>query len=236
MDTVKRGYYGLVERPKFEDAVDASKTALRIPVPDRKYKRQIFSLYREKLLENEKLAAGFELNGYEYRLKDAPVPESVIHVQPSPSADDALFEVMARQQKAHWETVEERRMRHRIDEETRLQYSSERHAQLVYLHTQGHTSQILQGEVPLDERFAETVEPAAAFGHVIPRKVVVRRGAPQNLPQAAGRPAQPEFPTFRELNMGQIRLEGDMAGQELATSTAPSYESLRQAANVPLGY
>ena len=48
MDTVKRGYYGLVERPKFEDAVDASKTALRIPVPDRKYKRQIFSLYRER--------------------------------------------------------------------------------------------------------------------------------------------------------------------------------------------
>ena len=48
MDTVKRGYYGLVERPKFEDAVDASKTALRIPVPDRKYKRQIFSLYIER--------------------------------------------------------------------------------------------------------------------------------------------------------------------------------------------
>ena len=233
MDTIKRGYAGLIERPKFEDAVDASRTSLRIPVPDRKFKKQIFSLYREKLLENEKLAAGFELNGYEHRLKDSPIPEAVIHVQPSPSADDALFEVMAERHKAYWENEQDRRLRHRVDEETRLQYSSERHSDLMQLHTQGHHSAILQGEVPLEERFTETLEPGAAQGHVIPKKTV-QRAAPHNLPRASGYAAYPEFPTFRELNMGQIRLTGSKTGVE-SPRAAESYESLRHTANVPMG-
>ena len=234
MDTVKRGYYGLAEKPKFEDALDVAKTSLRIPLPDRAAKRAVYSLYREKLLENEKIAAGFELNGYEHRLKDSPVPEAVIHVQPSPSADDALFEEVARQHQTLWENEQQRLMRHKVDAEAVLQHSYERHGDLSLAYTQGLNSHILQGEVPLDEVFTETLEAGAAQGYVVQRRTV-KRAAPHNMPQACGRPAHPEFTTFRELNMGQIRLEGDVAGERLP-KFGESYESLRHSANVPRDY
>jgi len=231
MVAVRHSYYGLAERPKFEQALDAALTSLRIPLPDRAAKRSANSLYRAKMLENEKIAAGMELNGYEHRLSDATIPEAVIHVQPSPSADDALFESIARQHQSHFETLQEQRVRHRVDEETRLTYSSERHGDLMRIHSQGRYSHILGGEATLDEQMSVTLEEGPALGHVYEKKTV-NRAAPPNLPRANGYGAFSEFPTYRELNAGQVRLEGDVAGHQLP-KVGESYESLRDSAALP---
>jgi hypothetical protein len=230
MNEIKRSYYGLAERPKFEQALDAALTSLRIPLPDRAAKRQANSLYRAKMLENEKIAAGMELNGMEYRLSNATVPEAVIHVQPSPSADDALFEAIAQHHQTHFENEQERRMRHQVDEQTRQNYMGERHGDLMRIHSQGRTSHILHGEASLDERMSVELEEGLVPGHVYEKKAV-NRAAPPNLPPASGDVAFPEFPTYRELNQGQVRMEGVM-GQQLP-KTGESYESLRDSAALP---
>jgi hypothetical protein len=182
------------------------------------------------MLENEKIAAGMELNGMEYRLSNATVPEAVIHVQPSPSADDALFEAIARHHQTHVENEQERRMRHQVDEQTRQNFMGERHGDLMRIHSQGRTSHILQGKATFDERMFVELEEGLVPGHVYEKKAV-NRAAPPNMPNASGYVAFPEFPTYRELNQGQVRLEGAM-GQQLP-KTGESYESLRDSAALP---
>ena len=55
--------------------------------------------------------------------------------------------------------------------------------------------------------------------------------APPQLPQATGYPAQREFATFRELNMGQVRLTGKRTGHVDFSRQGDSYESFRRVTN-----
>ncbi len=68
----------------------------------------------------------------------------------------------------------------------------------------------------------------ASSGHESPRdtgRAGVRHGVAIRLPQAAGRPAAPQFKTFRELN------HGDRAPSSAAAAVQPgqdeSYETMR---------
>ena len=234
MEETKFGYYGLREKPTFEKALDAAKKPLRIPLPDRPAKRAIMSLYRAKLLENAQIAAGFDLARTEHSLSDETAPAAVIFVQPSPSADDALFEEMAKNSHRLWENEAQRQLRHRVDEEARQRMRGERHGDLSEIYSQGGTSAILQAQVPLDVRFKEETEDHEAQGYKVQR-LTVDRAAPVNLPRAQGYGPTREFPTYAELNGGLVRPVGQVAGERLAV-TGESYETLRRATGVVRDY
>jgi hypothetical protein len=102
---------------------------------------------------------------------------------------------------------------------------NERHSQLSDAYFQGKGNSIIQGELPLESHYETVMEAGPAAGYEHMREVPI--AAPHNLPQAAGYPAQPEFPTFRELNMGQLRLKGHMGGKTLL-KTGDSYETVRR--------
>ena len=46
MERDKFGYYGLIVKPTFEEVLDSSKKPLRIPIPDRKAKREALNFYQ----------------------------------------------------------------------------------------------------------------------------------------------------------------------------------------------
>jgi hypothetical protein len=52
------GYYGLRVEPTFDEVLDAVKKPNRIPIPDRAAKRKAFSLFRNAVLDNERVAMG----------------------------------------------------------------------------------------------------------------------------------------------------------------------------------
>ena len=56
----KLGYYGLRVEPTFDEVVDAVNKPTRIPLPDRAAKRKAFSLFRNKVLDNERQAMGYD--------------------------------------------------------------------------------------------------------------------------------------------------------------------------------
>jgi len=222
------GYYGLIVKPSFEEALDAAKKPLRIPVPSRKAKREALGFYHAKLLEIQQRAMGYDLSGMEHAVEGQTIPLMLYQIEqigPSKSADDAVFGNMAKHAQSHFETRKQQALRHRVDEEARDRMEGERRSQLSDAYFQGKGNAILEGEVPLDTHLTTVTEAGPAQGYQIAR--VIPAAAPRNLPEAAGYPAQPEFPTFRELNMGQVRPRGTVGGKTLL-KTGDSYETIRR--------
>ncbi len=114
MQKARFGYYGLVVQPTFDEVLDQTKKPLRIPLPDRKAKREALGFYRAKLLQQQQLATGYEVFLLEHALSDETVPGNVIQVAPSKSADDAIWENMTQHAQAHWENKKEQALRHRV--------------------------------------------------------------------------------------------------------------------------
>ena len=141
----KFGYYGLRVEPTFDEILDAVNKPTRIPLPDRAAKRKAFSLFRNKVLDNERLAMGYDpaapgddgtpqtheermdevlqgaaahdIRNLEHALGGDTIPASVLQVQPSPSADDSVFEEMGEHAKLHYESRQQAAIRHRVDQE-----------------------------------------------------------------------------------------------------------------------
>jgi hypothetical protein len=209
--------------------LDAAKKPLRIPIPDRQAKREALNFYHAKLLELQQLAMGYDLVTMQHAVDGQTVPEALVQLEqagPSKSADDAIWANMEQHAQRHFETRQEQALRHRVDEEARDRMAGERYSQLSDAHFQGRANSILQGEVPLESHSEIVIEEGPARGYEHQRVVPV--AAPRNLPEAAGYPAHPEFPTFRELNMGQVRPRGTAGGKTLL-KTGDSYETVRRA-------
>jgi hypothetical protein len=215
-------------KPNFEELVDAAKKPLRIPIPDRKAKREALNFYQAKLLDLQQKAMGYDLSGMQHAVDGQTVPESVYQIEqigPSKSADDAIWQNMEQHAQRHFETLQEQAIRHRVEAEAVNQMGNERRSQLSDAYFQGKGNAILQGEVPLEDHSKTVLEEGPAAGYEHPRVIPI--AAPRNLPQAAGYPAQPEFPTFRELNMGQVRPKG-VASNKTLLKTGDSYETVRR--------
>jgi len=228
MERDKFGYYGLIVKPSFDQAVDAAKKPLRIPIPDREAKRDALNFYHAHLLELHQKALGYDLVTMQHAVDGQTVPEALVQLEqagPSKSADDAIFASMEQRAQRHFETKREQALRHQVDADARDQMGIERHSQLSEAYFQGKANSILQGEVPLESHFAAAMEQGPARGYEHPR--MIPHAAPRNLPEAAGYTAHPEFPTFRELNMGQVRPKGTMGGKTLL-KTGDSYETVRR--------
>ena len=228
MERDKFGYYGLIVKPNFEEVLDSSKKPLRIPIPDRKAKREALNFYQAKLLALQQLAMGYDLTGMQHAVDGQTVPERVVQIQqigPSKSADDAIWDNMKAQAQRHFETKQEQALRHRVAAQAAEQMGNERRSHLSDAYFQGKGNSIIQGEVPIETHYKTIVEAGPAAGYEHTREVPI--AAPRNLPEAAGYPAQPEFPTFRELNMGQLRPKG-VAGGKTLLKTGDSYETVRR--------
>ena len=78
MQKDRKGYYGLVVKPNFDEVLVETKKPLRIPIPDRKAKREALNFYQAKLLELQQLAIGHQAYEMEHILSDATVPTAVI--------------------------------------------------------------------------------------------------------------------------------------------------------------
>ena len=252
------GYYGLRIEPSFDEVLDAVNKPTRIPLPDRAAKRKAFSLFRNKVLDNERLAMGYDpaapgddgggqnheqrmdevmqgaaahdIRNLEHALGGDSIPASILQVQPSPSADDAVFEEIDEHHRQHHESQKQAAIRHRVDLEAARMLRGVRSAALYEIHSQGRGHCVLQGEVPLDIQLkTESEEAPGVAGHQ--QRIEIPRAAPHQLPQATGYPAQREFPTFRELNMGQARLTGKRIGHVDFTRQGDSYETFRRVTN-----
>jgi hypothetical protein len=221
------GYYGLIVKPSFDEVLDAAKKPLRIPIPDRKAKRAALGFYQAKLLEIQQKAMGYDLSGMEHAVEGQTIPQMLYQIEqigPSKSADDVAFDNMAQHAQRHFETKQEQALRHRVDEEARDRMEGERRSQLSDAYFEGKGNAILQGEVPLESHLTTVTEQGPAQGYQIARQIP--QAAPRNLPEAQGYSAQPEFPTFRELNLGQVRPRGTVGGTLLKTDE--SYETIRR--------
>ena len=142
------GYYGLRVMPTFEELLDSAKKPLRIPIPDRKAKREALNFYRAKLLQQQQLAMGIDLAAMEHAVEGQTVPWRLAQTElvgPSKSADDAIWQNMEQHAQRHFETKREEAIRHRVDAEARAQLSNERHSQLSDAYFQGKGNAIIQG-------------------------------------------------------------------------------------------
>ena len=254
----KFGYYGLRVEPTFDEAVDAVKKPIRIPLPDRAAKRKAFSLFRNAVLDNERMAMGYdpaapgddgapgqtheqrmdevlqgaaehEIRRLEHALGGDSIPASILQVQPSPSADDAVFAEMEEHAKQHYESRQQAAIRHRVDAEAQRMMQGVRSAALHDIHYQGHGHHVLQNEIPLDLLKTEIEQAPGVAGHE--QRIEVPRAAPHQMPRATGFPAVREFATFRELNMGHVRETGKRTGHIDFTKQGDSYETFRRATN-----
>jgi hypothetical protein len=253
------GYYGLRVKPTFDDVLDAANKPLRIPLPDRAAKRKAYSLFRNKVLDNERLAMGYDpagpgqgeagnqthddrmgeiqrlaaahdIQGLEHALSGDTIPAAVLQVAPSSAADDAVWTEMLEHSKQHFESKQQQAIRHRVDEESMEIMRGERYCALHDAHSQGRGHPMLQGEVPIDVQMkTEIAEAPGVAGRT--QRILVPRAAPHQMPRATGFPAVREFATFRELNMGQVRETGKRTGHVDFTKQGDSYETFRRATN-----
>ena len=235
MLTDKLAYGQWIVKPSFDALVDAAKTSLHIPLPSRRMKVAANSLYRanmyeefeaNRLKERHMAMAAHDLTSMEHSLSDQTIPQAVVHVGPRDADDDAFVE-MNKQAQRHWETLQEQATRHRIDREAALQMGEARTDNLNYLYGQGRFNPVLQGEATVDEVALAVVDVNEANGY----RMAVPRHVPQQLPRAAGYPAHAELPCNRELNLGQARLTGYMAGGKTIVTPGNSYDSHRRAVN-----
>ena len=247
----KFGYYGLRVEQTFDEVLDAINKPVRIPLVDRAAKRKAFSLFRNKVLDNERLANGYDpaapgddgapqnheqrmdeimqgaaahdIRNLEHALGGDSIPAAILQVQPSPSADASVFEEMDERHRQHHESKTQAAIRHRVDLEAARMLRG-----VDPLPRAGHP--VLQGEVPLDLQLkTEMREAPGVAGRE--QLIEVPRAAPHQPPRATGFPAQPEFATFRELNMGQARLTGKRMGHVDSSKQGDSYETFRRVTN-----
>jgi hypothetical protein len=232
--------YGLIAKtPTLEDAIDYARDRPNIKFPDRRSKREAMSLARlnmfqdqvnGKLLENQQSQVAHELTRTEHSLSQETVPGRVLDVQPSPSADDALWAEANCQAQKHQENQKERALRHRVDDQAQEQLGEVRRGNLSDYHFQGMRNHVLIGEVPSEHRETLVPEKGPAFGQV----VLVPRATHPALPRAAGYAWVAPLAANRELNneLGpDPRLTGKKVGGQWVKE-ANSYDSHRRAANI----
>ena len=83
MEKDTHGYYGLVVKPSFAQAVDAAKKPLRIPIPDRAAKAEAQGVYRAHLMELSQMHTAAQMQVHDSQMGDDTLPVAAIRVAPS---------------------------------------------------------------------------------------------------------------------------------------------------------
>ena len=109
--------------------------------------------------------ASHVLTSMEHSLSDETVPQALVHVGPSPSADDAIWAEVTKHSQRHFETLQERATRHRVDREAAMQMGEARKDNLSFKYGQGRHNPVLEGEAPIDSLDLKVVDTNQAFDH-----------------------------------------------------------------------
>ena len=220
----RRGYYGLIEKPGFEEALGWARKPLRIPLPDRRSKWYALSPFRAAILDAEAKFQDFEHAVHDYRQTGNELPEKAAQVQASPASEDAGFGRMNEQAEELDYLHGQQRVSEIHENNERSRAREERHHELFQRHRQGRKNPVIENEgKALHFSIGSDNEDIGSYGALRNRK---RNVGGVELPQAAGRPLTRQFASFREAN-GQ-RMDSDSSAAAVQPGENESYETARR--------
>ena len=220
----RRGYYGLIVKPGFEEALGWARKPLRIPLPDRRSKWYALSPFRAAILDAEAKFQDFEHAVHDYRQTGNELPEKAAQVQESPAGVDAGFGRMNDQAQELDERHGQQRVREMHEDHERSSAREERHHELFQRHNQGRKNPVIENEgKALHFSIGSDNEDAGPYQALRNRKHKLGR---VELPQAAGRPSVRPLASFREAN-GQ-RMDSDSSAGAVQIGENESYEAARR--------
>lgn len=225
MEKDKRGYYGLIVKPTFEQALGAARKPLRIPLPDRSAKWYALSPFRSAILDAEKLYNDYQHATLNFRESKAEMPEAAARVRESDAGQDASFEAMDEQRHSHDFEQVSRNVRDAAVRQER-KAAMDRRVELFRGLQHGRGAPMIDAEH--DELEAANVE-HFHFGRVVGRHEGLTTH--HEAPQADGLPAQPQFTEFRVQNLGQS-VSAAARGYQGANGVDESYAAMRARAGL----
>ena len=194
------GYYGLIVKPSFAQAVDAAKKPLRVPIPDPK--RDAQSVYRAHLLEVSQMQTAAQMQVHDYQMGDDVLPVASIRTGPSDSGEAPAFQRMSDHAQAAHENVHAALLQRQYEVDATARLEGQRTGALHDIHTQGGGNTVLQGDGVAAENYSiasdDDLSPSNSPRDKGP--MGVRHGVAPRMSVAAGRVANPQFSTFREQN------------------------------------
>ena len=221
----RRGYYGLIAKPGFEEALGWARKPLRIPLPDRHSKWHALSPFRAAILDAEAKFQDFEHAVRDYRQTGNELPEKAAQVQASPASEDAGFGRMNDQAEELDYLHGQQRVGEIHEHNERRSAREERHHELFQRHRQGRKNPVIENEgKALHFSIGSDNEDVGSYGALRNRKHKNVGGV--ELPQAAGRPLARQFASFREAN-GQRR-DSDPSASAVQPGENESYEAVRR--------
>ena len=224
------GYYNLLVKPSFNEALDAAEKPLRIPIPDRAAKRESQSLLRAHLMELSQLWAAEQIRTHDYQMSDDTMPTSALRIGPSDAGADPVFENMQNHAQQAQENAHAEMLRHQYEIDASARLQGERRGALRDIYAQGGEHPVIQNETSATVQSfrMDSDDDGQSSGHASPRDTQrpVRHGVALQQSIAAGRPPPPQFRPFRELNYGE------RAPTAAAAAVQPgedeSYETMRR--------
>ena len=220
----RRGYYGLIVKPGFEEALGWARKPLRIPLPDRRSKWYALSPFRAAILDAEAKFQDFEHAVHDYRQTGNDLPEKAAQVQASPASEDAGFGRMNEQAEELDYLHGQQRVSEIHENTERSRAHEERHHELFQRHRQRGKNPVIENEgKALHFSIGSDNEDIGSYGALRNRK---RNVGGVELPQAAGRPLTRQFASFREAN-GQ-RMDSDSSAAAVQPGENESYETARR--------
>ena len=223
------GYYGLVVKPSFDQAVDAAMKPLRIPIPDRAAKREAQGVYRAHLLEESQMQTAAQMQVHDYQMGDDGLPVASIRTGPSESGDAPAFQRMSDHTQTASENAQAALLRRQYEADATERMEGQRTGALrdISKHEGGYNT-VIQGEGVAAESYRidsdDDLSPDNAPRDTHP--MGVRHGVAPRMPVAAGRVPNPQFPTFREQNYGD-RAPSSAAAAAVQPGQDESYEAMR---------
>ena len=224
--------YGLIVKPSFNQVVDDAKKPLRIPIPDRAAKTEAQSVYRAHLEELSQMQTAAQMQVHDYHMGSDALPVAAMRIGPSEAGAAPAFQRMNDHAHAAYENAHAEAARHQYEADATQRLEGQRTGALHDIYAQGGVNPVISGEhgsAALQSFRIDSDDDGASSGNESPRDMRrpgVRHGVATRMPQAAGRPAAPQFRTFREQNYG------DRAPSSAAASVQPgqdeSYDTLRR--------
>lgn len=228
MEKDKRGYYGLIVKPTFEQALGAARKPLRIPLPDRSAKWYALSPFRSAILDAEKLYNDYQHATLNFRESKAEMPEAAARVRESDAGQDTSFEAMDEQRHSHEFEQVSRNVKTMMKRQ-RQELALTRRRESLMRHMEYH----FKRGVPIIQAEHEELE-AAGVSHFrigTRPKMQARPPISHEAQQADGFPAQPQFTEFRVQNLGQS-VSAAARGYQGAEGIDESYAAMRAQAGL----
>ncbi len=200
--------YGLIVKPSFDQVVDDARKPLRIPIPDRAAKAEAQSVLRAHLMELSQMQTAAQMQVHDYQMGSDTLPVAAMRIGPSEAGAAPAFQRMNDHAHTHAEATQTEAVQHQYEADATQRLEGQRIGALHDTYAQGGGNPVIQGEhgsAAVQNFRIDSDDDGGSSGHESPRdtgRAWVRHGVAIRWPQVAGRPAAPQFRTYRELNHG----------------------------------